>query len=471
MAGSKALYDPDAEERLLATALTDFANFARDVQPEDFHNKLHGQIWAVGQELIDLGDYPQGVNVPTAASIGDALERRGVDVGLLIAHLQALDVNPVDASVFARQVRDLAARRRADNRLQAALRATHYSNGTWRDEIVRAIDGLSQDLTQASPQADTPASHISLLTAAEALQPRPPRKWLVEKLFLPGSVNVMFAPPGTGKTYCFADLSVCVALGSPWLGLATQQGAVLIIDEESGTRRILDRFAEALRGHLADASTPVYIASLVGFNFRENESLATLDELIRKVGARLVVIDALADVMLGGDENAVKDTQPVFHGLRTVAEATGAAVLVVHHSNRGGAYRGSSAIPGAVDVMLELTRRNDSQLVDIATVKNRDGEPITLSAMMRWSDGIFDLIPAPTVGPRETFSKAERYVLRYLEEHGADTVKNIMDHADTCASTTARQAIYLLAEKNKVWRCDGGSGTQSATYCLVGDAK
>ncbi len=67
---------------------------------------------------------------------------------------------------------------------------------------------------------------------------------------------------------------------------------------------------------------------------------------IRDVDAKLVIIDALADVMAGGDENSVKDTQPVFMQLRKIAEETGAAILVIHHVNKMGDYRGSTAIPG-----------------------------------------------------------------------------------------------------------------------------
>jgi len=324
---------------------------------------------------------------------------------------------------------------------------------------------------KATVPAEKPslAEHIPLLTAAEALQPRPPQEWLVDRLFLPGSVNVLYGPPGTGKTYAFLDLGVCVALGVPWLELATKQGAVLVIDEESGQRRLLDRLAEVLRGHLADETTPIYAVSLAGFNFLDDGAwLVTLRELIQKVDARLVVIDALADVMLGGDENAVKDTQPVFHALRSVADATGAAVLVVHHSNRGGAYRGSSAIPGAVDGMIELSRRKDSTIIDIATEKQRDGEPVKMAAMMRWGDGCFDLILAPTSEPGRTFSKGEKYVLRFLLERPNGASKtDIEKKADTCSAGTARNAIYTLAEKDLAKRIDDGGPLQTATYALT----
>lgn len=85
--------------------------------------------------------------------------------------------------------------------------------------------------------------------------------------------------------------------------------------------------------------------SLAQFNLLKNSDDADLlTRLVLELDAKLVIIDALADVMLGGDENAVKDTQPVFANLRFIAELTGAAFIVIHHANKLGGYRGSTAI-------------------------------------------------------------------------------------------------------------------------------
>ena len=81
-----------------------------------------------------------------------------------------------------------------------------------------------------------------------------------------------------------------------------------------------------------------------------------LEALIAETEAGLVIIDSLSSVM-DGDENSKQDTQPVFTNLRHVAELTGAAIIVIHHSNRAGGYRGSSAIKGALEAMVQVNSK------------------------------------------------------------------------------------------------------------------
>ena len=56
---------------------------------------------------------------------------------------------------------------------------------------------------------------------------------------------------------------------------------------------------------------------------------------------------------------------------------------------------------------------------------------------------------------------------RYLDEHGSRTIADITSHADICSSSSARQAIYALADKVLVHRTDGGGPGSRATYGLT----
>jgi hypothetical protein len=64
--------------------------------------------------------------------------------------------------------------------------------------------------------------------------------------------------------------------------------------------------------------------------------------------------------MSGGNENDTKDMNTVFEQLETFRAELGeeVSVLVIHHTNRGGTYRGSSVSYGAVDGMIE-SKAND----------------------------------------------------------------------------------------------------------------
>ena len=317
---------------------------------------------------------------------------------------------------------------------------------------------------------------FTLHAAREAWEPQPPKNWLVEGLIAPGDVCLLFGDAGVGKTWLFTDLAVSVATGAEWLGKTTCGAPVLIIDEESGFRRLTDRLARTMRGHRIAPGTlvPVNYIVLAGFNFLADPTCFTdLDTAIRETDARLVIIDALADIMLGGDENAVADTQPVFHGLRVLAEQTGVAIVVIHHSNKAGGYRGSTAISGAVDLSLQVSR-SDAGTLKIESVKARDVEPITFGCRPTWDalTNAFCLDPVDLRPVGQLFGRGERYVLRYLWEHpNGASKRDIENGTETCSSGTARNAIYNLVEKGLSRRTDEGKQREAATFALTIEGK
>jgi DNA-binding transcriptional ArsR family regulator len=90
---------------------------------------------------------------------------------------------------------------------------------------------------------------------------------------------------------------------------------------------------------------------------------------------RLIVVDTLARAMTGGDENSAKDMGLFVHRCGQLRDATGAAVLLVHHTRTDGEReRGSSALRGAADVMLQLDRDEAGNVI-LSTVKTKDDQP------------------------------------------------------------------------------------------------
>jgi hypothetical protein len=302
--------------------------------------------------------------------------------------------------------------------------------------------------------------------AKEALEPQPDIPWVIEGIISIPTINVVFGEGGTLKTYSLMDAGVCVAMGEPWLGFKTTRYPVLFIDEESGNRRFARRLGDVMRGHNAPKDLQLAYTCLEGFNLAEGCDVRRLKEIIKKTGAKLVIIDALVDVMLGRDENLVKDIQPVFHNLRNVANDLQCTIIIIHHGNRQGDYRGSSVIKGAVDLMLQAKKPKDSNIVGFECAKTRDVTVDPFSAAANFEDGKFYLIPSNVSYSSEKkekgFSDSQAYVMSYLAKHKEASVKEIMDHADSCSPNAARQAIYKLAKKECVERAnEGGSGTEA----------
>ena len=315
-----------------------------------------------------------------------------------------------------------------------------------------------------------------ILTACDALQPQPPQQWVVERLIPAGSVSMFFGEGGSKKTWCMVCLAVCVALGRPFLNFTTRQGPVLLIDEESGPRRMLSRLGDVLRGQGAGVDTPVHCVSLAAFNLGVPNDIGELYNLITTTHASLVIIDALADVMPGRDENSVKDVQPVFLSLRKIAEETRAAIVVIHHANKGGSYRGSTAIKGSLDLLVSVESKTGANEIAFRTEKARDTLPVHFGANAAFMPGSFSLSAsasaAGTASSRASLlNQGERYVLRYLLKNGVSSVRDISDNADSCSAATARNATYDLAAKELVVRTNGGGQGVKAEYDLTEKGK
>jgi predicted ATP-dependent serine protease len=363
----------------------------------------------------------------------------------------------LNAETYARTVRECATRR---GLIAAANQIATLAFDSTRD-ISDVMAGSLEALQ--SQAAGTERARFILRDAAFALEPQPPIDYIVDGLITAGSVNVFYGEAGSKKTYTALSLAVSVASGGKWLDFDTRQCPVLIVDEESGEHRFSRRLNAAIRGALCqDEELPLHFVSLAGFKLDEDADPALLHNLVKSTGAKLVIIDALADVM-SGDENDKVDVQPAFNALRKISESTEAAILLIHHAGKAEGYRGSSAIKGAVDLMVQVQSENGSNFVNFKSEKNRDGGQSSWAAEAVWTTDQFYLQTSEqTLGEKP--NRSEAYVLGYLAKNGPALLDEIKDAADTCSAEAARKAVYRLAEAGKIIRTNPGEKGSKARY-------
>jgi len=332
-----------------------------------------------------------------------------------------------------------------------------------------SLSDAIKDELNSGLMPDLERGRIVIRDAAYYLSERPPIEYIVERLIAESSVNVWFGQWGAKKTWAAIDLAVCVASGKQWLGMAVKPCNVLIIDEESGDTRLANRIKDTMRGELgqlANASVPIKSVSLAQFNLlKRPDDADLLARLVLELDAKLVIIDALADVMLGGDENAVKDTQPVFANLRFIAELTGAAFIVIHHANKLGGYRGSTAIAGAIDTLLSVESKQDNSLITFKTEKMRDGEPLHFACEANWTDEGFYLTQSEAT-EKAFLSKSQQYVLDFFTEKGDGEFSDLLDFTDKNIYTESalRKAVQYLTNEKLLKRKDSGGKGAKAIY-------
>jgi hypothetical protein len=295
----------------------------------------------------------------------------------------------------------------------------------------------------------------------DAVQPQPPIDYIITDLITNSSLNVFYGEAGSKKTYSTLNMAVAVANGKDWLGFITKKVPVLFIDEESGEKRFSRRLNETMKGSQCNASGQIYYTCLAGFKLDKKEDISLLESVIRGIGARLVIFDALADIM-DGDENSKRDVQPVMNALRKIADNTDSAVILIHHSGKSGSYRGSSAIKASADVMIKV--ESDTDIINFKTEKNRDGSHIAWSAKATWEDDTFSLVK--TINTLKT-SGREEFVLEYLFLHGESAINSIIENPIGCSKDGARKAIYTLVDKGKIIRTNPEDGNKLAKYDLA----
>jgi hypothetical protein len=154
-----------------------------------------------------------------------------------------------------------------------------------------------------------------------------------------------------------------------------------------------------------------------------------------------VVIDTLARSMGAGDENTAKDAAMFVRNCDLIREATGAHVMVIHHTGKDedrGA-RGSSALRAAVDNEIQVTseweilsrkQRDQPQpdplhfeLRSVVLGMDEDGEPVT-SAVVDVAEP-----PKPTRKPLMGRNEVAMQALYdALRQHGTTKSGNTWPH-------------------------------------------
>lgn len=216
---------------------------------------------------------------------------------------------------------------------------------------------------------DRAARLLGQISFAHELRPVLDHDYIVKGWFTRDAVSVVYGEPNTGKSFWAIDLAHAVHQGHPWAGRKTSPGQVLYIAAEGGAL-FANRLAAA-RARFAVLREPVALAG-------RNSDALTLSQAVARMADlhgpfALIVIDTLSRVMAGADENAAADISALLRGVDLIRAATGAHVMLIHHSgkDRAKGARGHSSLRAAADTEIELTKGDTGQRMARAT-KQRD---------------------------------------------------------------------------------------------------
>lgn len=204
---------------------------------------------------------------------------------------------------------------------------------------------------------------------------QPPGEWLIKGVLPDAELVVLFGASGSGKTFVALDMAFAVAQGLPWRGHRTKKGRVVIIAAEGagGLTKRVRAYAKHHDIDLRDVAIDVITAAP---NFLHEEDIAEVLAEIKALGeVALVVVDTLAQVTPGANENGAEDMGRALANLRLIREMAGATVMAVHHAGKDASKgsRGWSGIKAAADAQIEVIRHENGQR-EIHLEKMKDGE-------------------------------------------------------------------------------------------------
>jgi hypothetical protein len=234
--------------------------------------------------------------------------------------------------------------------------AKSYGNGAGINEAAAASGAqILRPLFPGIHQKESPPDYGGI-DSTELIH-EAPTKWLVEGIFERVSVNMIVGGSGCGKSFLVLDLMYKVALGEDWFGVQTEQIHSAYIALEGGG---------SMRERVLAYGDAPYGVDIIRapFNLSKSEDV---DEFIRQRKAKqrtggLVVIDTFAQATAGSNENDTGEMTLVLAAARKIMRELQACVIVIHHTRKDGeGYRGSSALRGDFDGILEIKPEVDEQ--------------------------------------------------------------------------------------------------------------
>jgi hypothetical protein len=202
----------------------------------------------------------------------------------------------------------------------------------------------------------------------------PDPEFLIEGMLVKDSFAVIFGPSGVGKTFLGLSIAFEVATKRSWFGKAVNGGPVVYVSAE-GRAGLKDR-SRALQQTNESSDEPPFSFVTEAVNFLDQTNILELINEIKKITHEpaLIIVDTLARCFVGGNENDARDMGLFIFGIDILRRATGAAILVIHHTGKNEkSERGSSALRGAADTMIKCG--GDMGLVFLQCDKQKDSEP------------------------------------------------------------------------------------------------
>lgn len=360
----------EAEQSVLGALLLDNTAMAKlppGMAPDHFSEPVYAAIFRTIRELVSRGDPADEV---TVAEMG------GFETQDLVA-LKFCVPSSANVARYGRIVLERAAERRLQQVGGAVMELSVRPNLDAATKLRQAAELVAGVVAQVPLQSARPA--LPLEWARDlGDKPEVPVQ-LIEGLLTVGGLSSMNGQPNAGKSYIAGHAALCVAAGRPWLGRRTMRGPVLYLAAE-GAASVRARW-QADRQHfghqLGDIALAARTLNMLDPSPDVDALIATAQAMEAEVGqpVRLIVVDTVARVMAGGDENTAVDMGRLIGAADRVRQALPEVhVMLIHHMGKdlSKGARGHSSLRAALDTEIEVTVDEPTKTHYAKVTKQRD---------------------------------------------------------------------------------------------------
>jgi hypothetical protein len=248
----------------------------------------------------------------------------------------------------------------------------NYETGYWLEQ--RAVKMSQQNIERIIDEAKGRVHGKEEIESVDALtiaSSDKARDWLIAGIVPLGSVTLLAAAGGTGKTTLMYNWALHVALGTPWSNRRCMKGKCLLI---SADEPLVDT-AEKLSviGYQDAGLEQGDISFWETWRFAH---MKQLEDYIKKEKPSFVVIDSLTACLSGMNVDLARSSAgDAIYGLRDMANAYRCSIVILHHLNKSGGLRDSTSFVDNVSEVVKLTKSEsfDPDEFTLEWLKSRSG--------------------------------------------------------------------------------------------------
>ncbi|CAB5223423.1 Archaeal primase DnaG/twinkle, TOPRIM domain [uncultured Caudovirales phage] len=248
-----------------------------------------------------------------------------------------------------------------------------YETGNWLEQRgVKMNQGNVEKIIEEAKSRIYGREEIETIDALAIANADQCREWLIAGIMPLGSVMLLAASGGTGKSTIVYNWALNIALGQSWSGRRCMQGKSLIIQSDEP---LVDTSEKLNVIGYQDANLePGTVAFWENWRFGH---MKQLEDYVRKNRPVFIAIDSLTACLAGMDVDLVKSNAgDVIYGLRDIANQYKCSIAILHHLNKSGGLRDSTSFVDNVSEVVKLTKSEnnpDPNQFTMEWLKSRSG--------------------------------------------------------------------------------------------------